>query len=278
MLGVVLGDGEVAQALVRDPRVRLVSVTGSSATGSAVAATAAASLTRVHLELGGNAPVVVLDDADLDDAVATLVPAAFLNAGQDCTAACRLLVADAVHDAFVERYVAAVRALRVGDPADDDVDLGPVISRRQLERVQGLVERAVAGGARALVGGHRLERPGWFWAPTVLVDVAQDDEAVQQEVFGPVVTIQRVGSDDELLALANGVEQGLAASVWTSSLARAERFVAGLDFGTVWVDDHLTTVAEMPFGGFGASGYGAELSVRSVDDYSRFKHVMTRVP
>lgn len=276
VLRVVLGDGEVARALVQDPRARLVSVTGSSETGSAVAATAATSLTRVHLELGGNAPVVVLDDADLDDAVATLVPAAFLNAGQDCTAACRLLVADAVHDAFVERYVAAVRDLRIGDPADETTDLGPVISQRQLGRVAGFVDRAVAEGAEVLLGGHQVDRPGWFWAPTVLSGVRQDSEVVQCEVFGPVVTIQRATDDDELLRLANDVEHGLAAGVWTRSLARADRFTAGLDFGTVWVNDHLTTTAEMPFGGFAASGYGSELSTRSIDDYSRFKHVMVR--
>lgn len=273
---VVLGAGDVGSALVGDPRVRLVSLTGDSATGSAVAAAAAPSLTRVHLELGGKAPVVVCGDADLDDAVATLVPAGFLNAGQDCTAACRILVADDVHDAFVDRYLDAVRRLRVGDPADESTDLGPVVSRTQLERVEGFVDRAVAAGAKALLGGHRLDRPGWFFEPTVLVDVEQSAEVVQREVFGPVVTIQRAGSDDELLTLANDVEQGLAASVWTTSLARADRFVRALDFGTVWVNDHLTTVAEMPFGGFGASGYGTELSARSIDDYSRFKHVMTR--
>ncbi|GAA2004746.1 aldehyde dehydrogenase family protein [Nocardioides kribbensis] len=278
VLGVVLGGAEVGQALVRDPRVRLVSLTGDSATGSAVAATAAESLTRVHLELGGKAPVVVCDDADLDDAVATLVPAGFLNAGQDCTAACRVLVADSVHDAFLAAYVEAVRDLRVGDPADEDTRLGPLVSRRQLDRVAGFVDRAVAGGARVEVGGRRLERPGWFYAPTVLTGVGQRDEVVQREVFGPVVTVQRAPDDEALLALANDVEQGLAASVWTASLARADRFTRGLDFGTVWVNDHLTTVSEMPFGGFGASGYGAELSTRSIDDYSRFKHVMTRVP
>ncbi|MEO9325922.1 aldehyde dehydrogenase family protein [Nocardioides sp. C4-1] len=274
-LEVVVGGPDVAQTLVRDRRVALVSLTGSSRAGSAVAATAAASLTRVHLELGGNAPVVVLDDADLDTAVATLVPAGFLNAGQDCTAACRLLVADTVYDEFVERYVAAVGDLRPGDPADESTTLGPLVGDDHADRVAGLVERALAAGATALTGGGR---DGRHHEPTVLVGVGQHDEIVQQEVFGPVVTVQRAASDDDLLALANGVEQGLAASVWTSSLARAERFSAGLAFGTVWVNDHLTTVSEMPFGGFGASGYGAELSTRSIEDYSRFKHVLTRAP
>ncbi|WP_139978164.1 aldehyde dehydrogenase family protein [Nocardioides litoris] len=276
VLQVVLGDGEVGQALVAHPLVRLVSFTGSTEAGSAVAATAARDVTRVHLELGGNAPVVVCADADLDDAVATLVPAGYLNAGQDCTAACRVLVDDAVHDAFLDAYAAAVRRLRVGDPADERTDLGPLVSEAHLARVTGFVDRALADGAEAVVGGHRLERPGWFFAPTVLTGVAADAEVVRREVFGPVVTVQRAAGDDALLAAANDVEQGLAASVWTTSLRRAEAFSAGLDFGTVWVNDHLTTVSEMPFGGFGASGYGAELSTRSVDDYSRVKHVMTR--
>jgi acyl-CoA reductase-like NAD-dependent aldehyde dehydrogenase len=276
VLQVVEGGAEVGQALVRHPSVRLVSFTGSTETGSAIAATAAASVTRVHLELGGNAPVVVCADADLDAAVATLVPAGFLNAGQDCTAACRVLVHDAVHDDFLDRYADAVRALRVGDPADEATDLGPLASEAQLHRVAGFVDRAVADGAEVLVGGHELERPGWFFAPTVLVGADQRSEVVQREVFGPVVTVQRASGDAELLALANDVEQGLAASVWTTSLARAEWFTAALEFGTVWVNDHLTTVSEMPFGGFGASGYGAELSTRSIDDYSRFKHVLTR--
>ena len=273
---VVLGAGDVGSALVADARVRLVSLTGDSATGSAVAAAAAPSLTRVHLELGGKAPVVVCSDADLDDAVATLVPAGYLNAGQDCTAACRILVADEAHDAFLDRYLDAVRRRRVGDPADEETDLGPVISSTHLAHVQGFVDRAIGAGAKALLGGRRLDRPGWFFEPTVLVDVEQASEIVQREVFGPVVTVQRAGSDDELLALANDVEQGLAASVWTTSLARADRFARELEFGTVWINDHLTTAAEMPFGGSGSSGYGTELSTRSIDDYSRFKHVMTR--
>jgi betaine-aldehyde dehydrogenase len=275
-LEVVVGGADVGRAIAAHPRVRLVSVTGSIETGRAVAATAAATLKRVHLELGGKAPVVVLADADVDAAIATLVPAGFLNAGQDCTAACRILVADRLHDDFVEAYVAAARELRVGDPADEATTLGPVVSRAHLERVTGHVDRAVAAGAVVRLGGHRVERPGWYVAPTVLTDVRQDAEVVQQEVFGPVVTIQRVSGPDQALAWANDVEQGLAGGVWTRDLAQAQRFTRELDFGTVWVNDHLTTAAEMPFGGFGSSGYGSELSSRSIDDYSRVKHVVVR--
>ena len=275
-LEVVVGGADVGRRLVEHPRIRLVSLTGSIETGREVARAAAGTLKRVHLELGGKAPVVVLDDADVEAAVATLVPAGFLNAGQDCTAACRVLVADRLHDDLVDAYVAAARELRVGDPADETTTLGPVVSQAHLERVLGFVDRAVADGAVVRLGGQRVERPGWYVAPTVLSDVHQDAEIVQREVFGPVVTFQRERSDDQALRWANDVEQGLAAGVWTRDLARAQRFTRELDFGTVWVNDHLTTVAEMPFGGFGSSGYGTELSPRSIDDYSRTKHVLVR--
>jgi betaine-aldehyde dehydrogenase len=244
----------------------MVSLTGAVATGMNVAATAAQGLKRVHLELGGKAPVLVCDDVDVDAVVPELVAAGFVNAGQDCTAACRLIVADSIYERFVDAYVEAATALVVGDPADEATDLGPVVSETQLERIAAFVERARQAGASVRCGGHRVARPGFYYAPTVVTDVAQDAEIVQNEVFGPVVTIQRAASDDEMLRMANDVAYGLSASVWTNGLERAQTFTTGLAFGTVWVNQHLLTVSEMPFGGFGESGYGKELSAHAVDE------------
>jgi betaine-aldehyde dehydrogenase len=276
VLNIVLGDRRTGEAIVAHPDVAMVSLTGAVATGMKVAATAAQGLKRVHLELGGKAPVLVCDDVDVDAVVPELVAAGFVNSGQDCTAACRLLVAESIYERFVDAYVQAATALVVGDPADEATDLGPVVSETQLERVSAFVERARQAGAAVRCGGNRLARPGFYYAPTVITDVAQDAEIVQNEVFGPVVTIQRAASDDEMLRMANDVAYGLSASVWTNGLERAQTFTSGLAFGTVWVNQHLLTVAEMPFGGFGRSGYGKEMSIHALDDYSRLKHVMVK--
>ncbi|MFD7956115.1 aminobutyraldehyde dehydrogenase [Streptomyces ardesiacus] len=276
VLNLVLGDGTTGAALVEHPAVRLVSLTGDVATGKKVAAAASATLKRVHLELGGKAPALVFADAPLDTAAAELAATAFLNAGQDCTAPCRVIVEDAAYDSFVEAYLKAVAGLRCGDPEDESSHFGPVISRRQLERVEGFVERARSAGASVLTGGRRIDRPGWFHEATVITDVRQDDEIVQREVFGPVVTIQRAASDDEILAMANGVDYGLAASVWTNDVSRSLRFTRDLAFGTVWLNQHMVLTNEMPFGGFGQSGYGKELSAHAIDEYSQVKHVMLK--
>lgn len=276
VLNLVLGDGATGAALVEHPAVRLVSLTGDVATGKKVAAAAASTLKRVHLELGGKAPALVFADAPLDAVAAELAATGFLNAGQDCTAPCRVIVEDAAYGAFVEAYCKAVADLRCGDPEDESSHFGPVISRRQLERVEGFVGRARSTGASVLTGGRRVDRPGWFYEATVITDVRQDDEIIQREVFGPVVTIQRAGSDDEMLAMANSVDYGLAASVWTSDVNRSLRLTRDLAFGTVWLNQHLVLANEMPFGGFGQSGYGKELSAHAIDEYSQVKHVMLK--
>ncbi|MEV0225717.1 aminobutyraldehyde dehydrogenase [Streptomyces sp. NPDC050704] len=276
VLNLVLGDGTAGAALVEHAAVRLVSLTGDVSTGKKVAAAAAATLKRVHLELGGKAPALVFADAPLDAVAAELAGTGFLNAGQDCTAPCRVIVEDGAYDAFVEAYCKAVADLRCGDPEDASSHFGPVISQRQLERVEGFVERALAAGAAVRSGGGRIDRPGWFHEATVITGVRQDDEIVQREVFGPVVTIQRAGSDDEMLEMANGVDYGLAASVWTTDVDRSLRFTRDLTFGTVWLNQHLVLANEMPFGGFGQSGYGKELSAHAIDEYSQVKHVMLK--
>jgi betaine-aldehyde dehydrogenase len=278
VLDVVLGDSATGQALVAHPDVRLVSLTGDVSPGSKVAAAAAATLKRVHLELGGNAPSLVLADAPVEAVAAELAAVAYLNSGQDCTAPCRMIVAEESYEEFVAAFCAEVKALRQGDPWDDGTTLGPVISQGHLERVGGFVERAVTAGATVEVGGHPGEGAGYYYAPTVITGVAQDDEIVQREVFGPVVTIQRAGSEDEMLAMANGVPHGLAASVWTGDVSRSLRFTRELAFGTVWLNQHLVLANEMPFGGFGHSGYGKELSAHAIDEYSQVKHVMLTDP
>jgi 1-pyrroline dehydrogenase len=276
VLNIVVGDARVGRAMVSHPGIAMVSLTGDVATGMKVAASAAASLKRVHLELGGKAPVLVCDDADVDAAVRNLVAAGFENSGQVCTAPCRLIVADGIYHQFVDAYVPQVEALTVGDPAQEDTDMGPLVSERQLERVASMVERARQDGAAVRCGGTRLDRPGFYYAPTVLTDVDQQSEIVQKEVFGPVVTIQRAESDNQMLQMANEVVYALSAGVWTRSLQRAHMLTAKLEFGTVWVNQHQATVSEMPFGGFKHSGYGKSLSALALDDFSRLKHIMTR--
>jgi len=274
VLNLVLGDASTGKALVAHPAVRMISITGDVATGKAVAAAAASTLKRVSLELGGKAPVLVFADSPIRQTAHDLVSFGYSNSGQDCTAACRIIVENDAYEEFVEAYCEEVGKLQVGDPSAPDTTVGPLISEQQLNRVAGFVNRARETGATVRVGGARLNRPGWFYSPTVITDIDQSDEIIQREVFGPVITIQRGQSDDEMLSMANGVDYGLSASVWTTNLARAMRFTRELDFGTVWVNQAIFTASEMPFGGFRDSGYGKELSPHGIDEYSKFKHVM----
>ena len=277
VLNVITGDGEpVGAGIVRHPDVRMVSLTGDVATGKEVARAAADNLKRVHLELGGKAPVVVFDDADPAAVAEGIKVAGYWNSGQDCTAASRVMAGPAIYDKLLDELVPAVESLQVGDPAtSDDVEMGPVISKAQQERVFGFLERA--SGAKVLTGGGSNGDRGFFVQPTVIAEVGQEDEIVQKEVFGPVVTVQRFADDDQALAWANDVPYGLSASVWTRDIGRALNAARKLQFGTVWINDHIPLVSEMPHGGYKQSGYGKDLSAYSLEDYTQIKHVMAKL-
>jgi 1-pyrroline dehydrogenase len=278
VLQVVTGDGvPTGQRLVEHPDIGLVSLTGDVATGKLIAKNAADTLKRVHLELGGKAPMVVFDDADPEQVAEGIKIAGYWNSGQDCTAGSRIIAGPKIYDALIEALVPAIESLKVGNPADgDDVEMGPVISQDQQQRILGFLERAK--GATVLTGGNFNGNSGYFVSPTIVTDVKQDDEIVQNEVFGPVVTVQKFADDNQAIEWANGVRYGLAASVWTRDVGRALNAAKRLQFGTVWVNDHLVPItSEMPHGGYKSSGYGKDMSIYSMEEYTQIKHVAMKI-
>jgi betaine-aldehyde dehydrogenase len=276
VFNVVCGNRDTGRHLVAHPIPRMVSITGSVRAGREVAIAAADDIKRVHLELGGKAPVVVFDDADPAAAAEGIALAGYFNAGQDCTAATRVLAGPRIYDDFVGALAEKARSQTVAGPDTPGADFGPLNSRDQLVRVRGFVED-LPDRATVVTGGHQLGSKGFFYEPTVVTDLEQDDRIVQEEVFGPVITVQRFQDEDQAVRWANGVEYALASSVWTSDHARALRMAKRLDFGCVWINTHIPLVAEMPHGGFKHSGYGKDLSVYGFEDYTRIKHVMSAI-
>jgi betaine-aldehyde dehydrogenase len=276
VFNVICGERETGAALVNHKRPDMVSITGSVGAGIQVAESAAKQVKRVHLELGGKAPVVVFADADLTAAAEAIAVAGYFNSGQDCTAATRVIVQESVYDQFVHLLTEQAKAVVLGAPSDTDVFLGPVNNANQLARVSDLVSRTPSH-AKIMTGGSAIDRPGYFFPATVIADLRQDDELIQKEIFGPVITVQKFTDEAQAVSMANGVDYGLASSVWTTNHGVAMRMAKAFDFGCVWINTHIPIVAEMPHGGFKRSGYGKDLSAYGFEDYTRIKHVMSNL-
>ncbi len=278
VLNVIVGTGDaIGTPLVAHPKVRMISITGDTDTGKRIAKVAAEHVKRLHLELGGKAPVIVFDDADLDAAAETIRSAGYWNAGQDCTAATRVITGPKVYDNFVAKLSDQVKSIKWGDPAEgDQIEMGSLIAKSQADKVEKMVDRAKKG-AEIVVGGKRPDRPGAYFEPTVIAGPDQKSEIVQDEVFGPVVTVQRFSDEETAIRWANDVRFGLAASVFTSDIGRAMRVAKAIQFGTVWINEHFTLASEMPHGGFKESGYGKDQSMYAIEDYTVVKHVMIKI-